>query len=207
MSDRTVTHGSIVAWGAATQTLPGETASGDRHVVAHLHDGVLLAALDGLGHGDEAMIAATRAAVTLERHAAEPLLMLARRCHEALLDTRGAVMTLGKIQPHEGTLTWLAIGNVVGLLVRADRNAHPPREAVVLRGGVVGYNLPPLSATVLPITPGDLVILATDGVREDFASGVIPDEDPERMAKRLLRQFGKDTDDALVLVARYLGDR
>lgn len=206
MSD-TVAHGPIVAWGAATRTLPGEEESGDRHIVAHVSDGVLIAGVDGLGHGEEAMIAATRAAVTLERHAAEPLLMLARRCHEALIGTRGVVMTLGKILPAEDTLTWLAIGNVAGLLVRADRDAEPEREAVVLRGGVVGYQLPPLSATVLPIVPGDLVILATDGVREDFADGVVRHEDPERMAKRLLRQFGKDNDDALVLVARYLGDR
>jgi negative regulator of sigma-B (phosphoserine phosphatase) len=196
-----------VEWGVAVEALPGEQESGDQSLVAGARDGtILLAGVDGLGHGDEAMIAATRAITTLRRHADEGVLSLMRRCHDALVGTRGAVMTLAKIAPQEGTLTWLGVGNVAGVLVRVDREADPARESVLLRGGVVGYTLPPLSATVVPIVAGDLVIFATDGVRAQFAEGVLADEEPAAMARRLLRQFGTSTDDALVLVARYTGE-
>jgi serine phosphatase RsbU (regulator of sigma subunit) len=35
---------------------------------------------------------------------------------------------------------------------------------VLLRSGVVGYQLPTLRASTLPIAPGDLLIFATDGI-------------------------------------------
>jgi len=54
----------VIEWGVATLTLPGQTASGDRYVVKPFPDGVLVAAIDGVGHGDEAADA-TKIAVTI----------------------------------------------------------------------------------------------------------------------------------------------
>src|SRR2546429_8875391 len=52
----------IIEWGVASQTLAGEVESGDKHVVKIFPHGALLAALDGLGHGEEAAAAANMAA-------------------------------------------------------------------------------------------------------------------------------------------------
>lgn len=200
-----VPSASAISWGAVTAPAPGQSVSGDRHVVVAGDDWVLLAGVDGLGHGYEAAAAADRAVEILQRSAREELIPLARRCHEALAGTRGAVMALAKISLRDDTLAWLGIGNVQGVLFREDRAASRSREMLLQRGGVVGYTLPALSAHVVAISPGDLVVLATDGVRPDFVGAVVLDQDPQQLAHQLIRQFADGLDDALILVARYHG--
>ena len=48
-------------WASAFISLPGESQCGDRHFVADVPEGTLLAVVDGIGHGDEAAFAAERA--------------------------------------------------------------------------------------------------------------------------------------------------
>jgi phosphoserine phosphatase RsbX len=75
---------------------------------------------------------------------------------------------------------------------------------VLLRGGVVGYQLPALHASILAVTPGDLVVFATDGVREDF-SDLIDIRDPlPRLVDTIMAKKYRGTDDGLVLGCRYL---
>jgi hypothetical protein len=170
--------------------------------VQPLPDGVLLAVIDGLGHGEGAAAAARSAAAVLRQRAREPLVPLVQHCHEALRRTSGAVMSLAVFQPGEGVLTWLGVGNVEGIRLRADAGPRPARDAVVQRGGVVGYRLPPLRASVLSVAPGDTLILATDGIRSGFAERLDPSGPPQQIADDIFHRYAKDTDDALVLVAR-----
>jgi hypothetical protein len=51
-----------------------------------------------------------------------------------------------------------------------------------------------------------MLIFATDGVRSGFVEGLTADRTTEELAGGILEQFGRTTDDALVLVARYLGN-
>ena len=78
-------------------------------------------------------------------------------------------------------------------------------ELLFLRAGVVGSQLPPLQASVLPVVPGDLLVLATDGVESGFAPQISSREAATRTAQDILDRYNKRTDDALVLVARYQG--
>jgi negative regulator of sigma-B (phosphoserine phosphatase) len=63
-----------------------------------------------------------------------------------------------------------------------------------------------VSPRVVPLTRGDTLIFSTDGVRPGFAGGVTLAESPQEIADRVIAAHAKETDDALVLVARYLGD-
>ncbi len=195
----------MIEWGVATLTLPGQTASGDRYVVKPFRGGALVAAVDGLGHGDEAAAAAKTAAAILEMYSPEPVVTLLRRCHERLRMTRGVVLSLASFAARESTMTWLGVGNIEGRLLRADPQAQPLRESLILRGGVVGRHLPTAYASLVAVAPGDILIFATDGIRSDFSEGLTGSEVPQRTADRILAQYGKHTDDALVLVARYVG--
>lgn len=193
-------------WGVATRTLPGQIACGDHYVVKPVQNDVLVAAVDGLGHGDEAATAARLAVSRLERYAHESVIALARLCHQGLLATRGVVMSLAKFNSLDETMTWVGVGNVQGRLLRATNGPRPLlRESLLLRGGVVGGQLPPLCASILPIMPGDMLIFATDGVSSGFDEGVILDRPPQEIADWILARHSRGTDDALVLVARYLG--
>lgn len=195
----------LIDWGVATLTLAGQDESGDLHLVKPFPNGVLAAVVDGLGHGDEAAAAARLALATLESCAHESVIALLTRCHQAVRNTRGVVMSLASFNAHASTITWLGVGNVEGVLLGAERNVNPGRESILPRGGVVAYQLPPLHASTLPVTRGDTLLLATDGIRSGFAQGMNLSEPPQQIADQILARHGKGTDDALVLVARYLG--
>jgi len=195
----------LIEWGAAALPLEGGPESGDLYVVRPFDHGALVAVVDGLGHGSEAALAAKTAVATLEDYAHEPVISLLRRCHERLMRTRGVVMSLASLDAESNTLTWLGVGNVEAVLLRADAAANPAREDVLLRGGVVGYQLPTLRASILPVTRGDVLIFATDGIRSGFVEDVILSDPPQKIAEQILARRARGTDDALVLVARYLG--
>jgi serine phosphatase RsbU (regulator of sigma subunit) len=193
----------LVDWAVASRAHPDQTESGDRYVVADFASGVLVGAVDGLGHGSEAAAAAAVAVELLETHRAEPVVELVLRCHAALAEGRGVVMSLASFDAPGRTLTWIGVGNVEGIVLRADRTAAPPRQTLLLRGGVVGYRLPELHASVLRVAPGDTLVLATDGIRGDFGLHLAPGDPPRRIADRILTGHAQTDDDALVLVARF----
>jgi phosphoserine phosphatase RsbX len=196
---------TMVDWGVAWRALRGEPESGDLHIVAPFASGVLVGVVDGLGHGPEAAAAARIACAVLQAHAQEPVIQLIQKCHEALRKTRGVVLSIASIDASARTMSWVGVGNVQGFLIYADCAALPPRETVLTRSGVVGYQLPALKARMLPIEPGDTIIFTTDGIGNSFAGETVPDHRPSKIAEDILSRFGKDTDDALVLVARWLG--
>jgi serine phosphatase RsbU (regulator of sigma subunit) len=198
--------GPWLEWGVAALTLPGQGESGDRYVVRPLANGVLVAVMDGLGLGEEAAVAAKGAVATLERHADESVIALVRRCHENLRATRGVVMSLASFNGFDGTMTWLGVGNVGGTLVRADPEVKPNSEFLLLRGGVIGGQLPPLQGSIISLMPGDTLILHTDGIRVPTLYEIAPGTPPQQIAGWILETYAKGTDDALVLVGRYIGN-
>jgi phosphoserine phosphatase RsbX len=186
--------------------MAGQTTSGDRHLVKPFPDGVLVAVVDGLGHGAEAGDAAALAVRTLESYAEQPVTSLVKRCHEALRGTRGAVMSLASYSARDAMMMWLGVGNVEGVLLRRSDKTHEERQSLLLRGGVVGTQLPALTAAITPVRSGDILILASDGIRSEFARRVIGADPAQKIADRIMAEHRKATDDALVLVTRYLGD-
>jgi negative regulator of sigma-B (phosphoserine phosphatase) len=195
----------LIEWAAASRALESPGGSGDQYLVGLVPNGMLLAVADGLGHGIEAELAAETALGVLREHAEEPVIALFNRCHRRLRTTRGVVLSVALFHAVEGAMTWLGVGNVEGILLRADPAARPRQESLLLRAGVVGAQLPQLQGAILSVSPGDTLILATDGVRSDFARDALADDPPQRTADRILSQYSKGNDDALVLVARYLG--
>jgi len=195
----------LMEWGVAKVTLGGQTTSGDSYLVKEFPGGLLIAALDGLGHGDDAAAAAQKATHILEAHTQESVIALLKRCHEALRDSRGAVMSLVSVNGLDESMTWAGVGNVEGLLLRARPGTRRQQESLLLRPGVLGIQLPAWQASILPLAEGDTIILATDGIQPDFGREVKVNQAPQQIATRILSQFAKGNDDALVLVARYVG--
>jgi phosphoserine phosphatase RsbX len=195
--------------GVAQRTLPGERESGDACVVASFEAGMLVAVIDGLGHGPDAAHAAGLARLELEATPRADVVTLVERCHAALRHSRGAVMTLVQLRLPGPTMTWLAVGNVEGRLIRSLTRTEGERganEAVLLMGGVVGYQLPRLKPATLPFRSGDALILATDGLHSGAFESMLDDSaSAQDQAESLLTTHGRATDDALVVVVRYRG--
>jgi serine/threonine protein phosphatase PrpC len=102
-------------------------------------------------------------------------------------------------------MTWLGVGNFEGVLHHVDWSERSGRASLITRGGIVGSEVPVVQAAVIPVNAGDVLVFATDGIASGFLSDVSAREEPQRLADQILARYGKGTDDALVLVAKYLG--
>src|SRR3954464_4082618 len=129
----------------------GEATSGDLAVVTVLPEGVLVAGIDGLGHGDEAARAARPAAAGAPPGPRPDPAPRVRRCHDALKGTRGAAITLAFVSLSEGGVTWLGVGNVEGRVLSGDPSATQPKGSLPLGTGVPGHELPPVRPTRLDL--------------------------------------------------------
>jgi negative regulator of sigma-B (phosphoserine phosphatase) len=192
-----------VDFGIASSVQGEQAESGDLSVAHCTPDHALIAAIDGIGHGKSAAHAARTAAAILESAADEPLVALIQRCHDALRATRGVVLSLASVDFRRNLLTWIGIGNVQGVLLRSAGTDRAATEALLLRPGVVGSQLPNLQSATLAISPGDTLAFATDGIRSDFSNDLFPYESPQRSADRILGKHCKGSDDALIFVARF----
>lgn len=193
--------------GVAPKPVAGETSIGDRFVVQPTLNGLLFAVIEGLGQGAEAARVAEAAVNVLTSQAASDLPSLIESCHARLHGTRGAVMTLGALS-QTGVLRWVGIGNVLGVVVRADPRPfnEDAKEFLVGRGGVVGDRLPSYQVASLKLRPGDTVIFATDGIDQAFLFRERLDLEPQPLAERILNTNAINGDDSLVLVVRYRGE-
>jgi phosphoserine phosphatase RsbX len=196
---------SVIEWGVTAESFDGGDESGDQYLVKTFTDGALVAVIDGLGHGPKAAVASKAAIAVLKECADCSVDVLMRRCHEGVRRTRGVVMSLASFDGRADAMTWLGVGNVRGVLLRKDDEPAHGRERLLLRGGVVGYNLPTPRPSVLSVKPGDTLIFATDGLRSVFVEDLTFSDSPQEMADQIFAQYRRGTDDAMVLVARYVG--
>jgi len=193
----------IVEIGVAMRPLPGESSCGDVPVARRLAKGLLVAAVDGVGHGADAAAAAQMAAGILQENAEEPLVSLVMRCHEALRAGRGAVLSIAALDAHRGVVTWIGVGNVIGALLHRPGSDLPEKD-LLLRGGVVGSaSLPALQAEVVRVSHGDTLVFVTDGIASAFSRELARNLPPQRAADTILQRHGTESDDALVVVTRF----
>jgi len=196
-----------MAWGSASRALDPEHGMGDRSLVLKLANGVLLAVVDGLGHGKAAAEAARSATAALERHATPDLRHAVEHCHDELKATRGATLGLAWMDLSTSWLTWLGIGSVAGILHRIERDVAESPSMPQFRG-IVGRRIPAGHPARVRFGVGDTLVLATDGVNRSFADDLPKAKGSERqIAERLIETHATDRDDALVLVARCVTGR
>jgi phosphoserine phosphatase RsbX len=196
-----------VEWGVATRCRRGEATSGDLAVVTLLPEGALVAAIDGLGHGREAARAARTAAEVVRESPTQDLVRLVQRCHAALKGTRGAAISLAFVSPSKSGMTWLGVGNVEGRVLSGDPSATRPKGSLALGRGVPGHELPTVRTATLDVRPGDVLVLATDGIEAAFADSLDISGSTQAISDRILADHWKRPDDALVVAVRYLGVR
>jgi len=195
----------VIEYGVAGRPVTGETLNGDGFVVQESDESILVGVLDGLGHGPEAAEATERATEYLSDHADEPLVSLVEGCHRALRKTRGVVLALARLDEQDNAMTWLGVGNVDARVFRCG-SRWGQSDTLVMRGGVVGYQIPPLQPRPLSLEDGDLLVMATDGIRRSYHQALSPLQTVQTNANMVLDGYGDQLDDALVLVSRLVGE-
>jgi negative regulator of sigma-B (phosphoserine phosphatase) len=189
--------GSLVRIAGHSRPHPHEIENGDLWLSAPTPSGYRIAIVDGAGHGIEAARVAGVVEAVFNSSVQQPLTALLGACHQALLGTRGAVMSIADIT--DDHLTFLGVGNVDGLLFSG---ARPSR--LIPDRGMLGAALPtPKPQTLSLIAPWALV-LHSDGITAKFfaeletASSII--EDAHAFVRRAVEVGGRVSDDATAVV-------
>lgn len=177
----------------ATRACRGEVKSGDAVVVRVERAGVLFAVVDALGHGPLAADAA-ETAVRLLRAAdlSIGLRAIMGELHEKMRATRGAAATLCLLRGD--FLEASGVGNV-GL------RSFGMDVGLVLSRGVIGSRLRQLFVFQGPARPNARLVLFSDGIQPSFGREEAVKGSPLHASERLLARYGRDEDDATVLVA------
>jgi negative regulator of sigma-B (phosphoserine phosphatase) len=178
----------------------GDGQCGDAGVVKELEGSIFLALVDGVGHGGEAHKAAALASRHLELNCSGDLVGLLVGLQERLKGTRGAVAACCRLELATGELRCAGVGNVTVRLL------GPRATRVVFRDGILGYSIAAPRETKSRLLPGDVLLMHTDGMRENFNLDEFPgllSETAQAIATVLFRRFGKGTDDTSCLVLRY----
>src|SRR5690606_28616794 len=95
-----------------SRPMPGEAVNGDGYFIKQMPYHVLFGVIDGLGHGPHAFTAADKALKIVEVEYRSPLRRLIEACHAGLEGTRGAAMSVCRIDLKAGVLEHVGIGNV-----------------------------------------------------------------------------------------------
>jgi negative regulator of sigma-B (phosphoserine phosphatase) len=202
-------HGWLgpIEWAAVGRPRPGEVVSGDRSIaISAGTNGALFGVVDGLGHGPHAATAATCAVEAVDGAPAEPLADLLQLCHRALTETRGAAITLARINFETDTLSWIGVGNVTANLFAKRPGGVEVRSSVRLAGGIVGFRIPDGTAPhEVSISHGDLVVITSDGISDGYLETLDFAASATVIAEHILATHSKDSDDAMVLAARHRG--
>ena len=189
--------------GALCVPMGGEEACGDGWAASCDLDGATLLGVDGLGHGPEAAKAARAAIDALERRPSSAPSEVLHTAHEALRITRGAALSVARIEYSGGDVRFAGIGNVNGMVVDGTS-----RRALVSHNGIVGANMRKVQEFTAECPPGAIVILHSDGVQTQWDLDDYPGlhvRTPLLVAGILMRDFIRRRDDAMVLVGRRRG--
>ncbi|MEO8242646.1 MAG: SpoIIE family protein phosphatase [bacterium] len=191
--------GLTINWTVAEAKKHPDQPSGDGYVIQRRSDQVLFAVADGTGSGWSAAEATQDCLTELDSPHNQGLEADFQRCHLRLQGGRGAALGLVGVEPETAMMTWAAVGDIHGLLLRGDCRHRVRQAGMLQRPGTIGISFQGIHAQSHPLAAGDLVILSTDGLRRDYVHVTDMSGDASQIAERTLQTFRRPADDSLVL--------
>lgn len=187
--------------GVAQHVRLGSPANGDGYLVLEHGPRVLLAVVDGLGSGEKASRATRLAIQGVAENAEASLTHILTYCHYTILANGavGVMMAIMRLDSQHCALEFAGVGNV--RFLAHSRGLIQP----IIRYGYLGVRLPTLQGFHYPYQPGDAFVLHTDGISTRFHLHnhlKELEEGAQNLADRVLGQYGKEHDDATVVVVR-----
>ncbi|MET0533370.1 MAG: ATP-binding SpoIIE family protein phosphatase [Steroidobacter sp.] len=186
--------------GALVIPKPGEQACGDAWCYTERVEGVLVLAIDGLGHGLGASQAAAEACRVFEVDKHRPSLRIIQSLHEALRPTRGAAITLMEMDWDAGRATSVAVGNVQAALA----NGYQIKR-IAADNGIVGHVISRPRELTHECQPDTVLIVHSDGLTANWQLERYPglmQHHASVIAGVLYRDCSRRRDDSLVIVIR-----
>lgn len=182
------------------QTLPENAVCGDETIIIDTPEHLFCAIFDGAGHGQCAFNISQQASAIIHRLAIKfSIEDVILKLHDELRGTIGGVVAICELEKKTQICTLSAVGNI-------STKIFPSKEQSLLNyGGVLGYEIIKPKIYTLKLSPGDVVVLHSDGVSTNFNADEIPDFynlSAEKISRILIDYFSKALDDASVIVLK-----
>ncbi|MDP9052883.1 MAG: SpoIIE family protein phosphatase [Acidobacteriota bacterium] len=192
---------SVLTVGAVNVCKHGEEVCGDSWGIEE-RDGVYtILVADGLGHGPEARQASLAAVHILRGNSDKPPAMLIDLAHKALRSLRGAAVSVVRLDPAAGRLSFSGLGNVAAqIYLGTDRSQH-----LVSVNGTAGHHAASIREFAYTWPSNGILIVHSDGLATGArlnANFGLAQHDPALIAGVLYRDFARGHDDATVVVAK-----
>lgn len=181
----------------------GQDVCGDAWGIRRVGKNLWIALLDGLGHGPLAAEASNRAVGLFQKcgYNDQPADVL-RVVHQGIKGTRGAVMAVAMFDSEKAVMSFAGVGNIVGIVNLGDETQH-----LISTDGTVGYNMRTIRPSEVAWKKGSVFVATTDGLSTRWNLNRHPgltDRHPTLIANVLHRDFGRDADDATIVVVKAL---
>lgn len=189
-----------IEYGAVCVPMRGEEACGDSWAMTSDARGASFLVADGLGHGPEAARASQEAVRVLKTHPDWTPLQLIEAIHQALTPTRGAAVTVVRVDFNTGELHCVGVGNISGSIV-----THESSKNLISHNGIVGHTMRKVQQFTHPLPHESVCVLHSDGLGTQWDLAAYPGlltHHPALIAGVLFRDFGRARDDATVVVFR-----
>ena len=186
----------------ASVALPcfGELVSGDAAIVQSRNGTLFLAMVDVLGHGPNAYELAVQIRTFLESEWQDDVTGTMLRLNEAIRGSIGAAAGLASLDLASGKLRYTGVGNTV-IRKFGDRSMRLPST-----DGIIGSRMRSPKEHRLLLGKKEVLTFYTDGIQDRFEFKEYPQlvyESSRSVARKIVRNFGKQFDDSTCLVVRY----
>jgi hypothetical protein len=161
---------------------------------------VFLAIVDALGHGPNANDIAVQIRTFLDAEWQEDVVSTLLGLHEAIRGSIGAAVGLASLDLASGKLRYTGVGNTV-IRKFGTRSIRLPSTE-----GVVGSRMRSPREQKLQLDETEVLTFYSDGIKDRFELSEYPQliyESSRSVARKIVRNYGKQYDDATCLVVRY----
>jgi serine/threonine protein phosphatase PrpC len=186
-------------FGRASRPVHGDKYNGDIYLIKEFNNKVLISVIDGLGHGESAAVASSKCMKCIEEHYDHGLAEIFKYCDIELRKTNGVVMGMLFIDFFTSIISFAGVGNISARLI-GSKPVH-----FISLDGIVGYNMPNITENKHPYAAGDTIFMYSDGISSKvlrYPASILLKKDVQEAADEIMKLFGKDEDDATVIVAR-----
>jgi anti-sigma regulatory factor (Ser/Thr protein kinase) len=194
-------NGKKLRIGAVNVSKPGQEVCGDSWGAEQIEGVCVILVADGLGHGLEAQAASLEAVRMLHSNPNLGPAELLERTHQALRSTRGAAVSVARIDLERGVLTFAGVGNVSAQIYSGARAS----QHLVSVNGTAGHQVHRIREFSYPWPDDGMLVMHSDGLSTNAGlekhSGLAL-HDPSLIAGVLYRDFTRRNDDATVVVAK-----
>lgn len=181
--------------------ISSEWVSGDHVVSKPIGEQLLLAAIDGTGHGQTAHDIAFKIGQYLQDlHVFKDPSNLIEELHALMVPCIGASVGIAIINKSDGNVQFSGVGNISAYILGHEDFSF------VSKDGVVGQQMRKSITQTRKMLPGDLLLLHSDGIKARFYTQYEQDQIKRPCAQiidYIFTHFVKQYDDASCLVYRY----